>query len=381
MTYSGPETSSLPHNLVLFGRVLRKLGIESNANRIQSVISALQHIDIGSKADFFYTVRCLLVQRAEDLPIFDKAFSAFWVKPKGQQLSITLPSKRREQDDPLIDNSVSANSTTQPQQNNSETVLQSTLVYSPSERLHSKDFAELTSDEIHGIKAIIANTNWNLGLRRSRRKQRGMQTHIDWRRTVRQSLHTSGEIFEWARRDKKQKPRPIVILADISGSMEVYSRILLHFIYALNIHARQKVEAFVFSTRLTHITRQLKQSTPEVVFQKIGQHIPDWSGGTRIGAALKDFNFTWARRVSSQSASVLIISDGWDRGELDLLRTEISRLQRSSFRLIWLNPLLGDAKFKPKTRGLQAALPHIDDFLPIHNLNSLHQLAATLRAI
>ena len=381
MTYSGPGASSLPHNLVLFGRVLRRLGIETNANRIQSVINALHHIEIGSRTDFYYTVRCLLVQRAVDLPAFDKAFSAFWVKPKGQQQSITLPSKRRKQDVLQMDNSVAAKNPSQPSAQSTESVLQTTVVYSPNERLRNKDFAELTADELIHIKELIANSNWDLGHRRSRRKQRGRHSFIDWRRTVRHSLHTSGEIFEWALRDRKQKPRPIVILADTSGSMELYSRILLHFIYALNRQSRQKVEAFVFSTRLTRITRHLIQSTPEMVFQKVGQQIPDWSGGTRIGAALKDFNFTWARRVSSQSASVLIISDGWDRGEPELLRTEISRLHRSSQRLIWLNPLLGGATFKPKTRGLQAALPHVDDFLPVHNLISLRQLAATLQRV
>ena len=379
--FTGPETSALPHNLVLFGRLLRELGIETNANRIESVISALQHVDIGNKADFFYTTRCLLIQKTEDLPAFDKAFAAFWQKPKGQQLSITLPSRKSSTEDSQVDNSISANSGSGTEQQDLETILQSTITYSPTERLRSKDFAELTQDEIKAIKTLITSTNWDLGTRRTRRKRSGRLAHIDWRRTVRHSLHTSGEIFDWARLQRKHKLRSIVVLADISGSMEIYSRILLHFIYALNKQARQNVESFVFSTGLTRITRQLKASTPDQVLKNVAIQVPDWSGGTRIGAALKDFNFTWARRVSLQSATVLLISDGWDRGEPELLRSEIERLQRSSHRLIWLNPLLGDSHFKPQTRGLQTALPHVDDFLPVHNLTSLHQLAVTLQSL
>ncbi len=195
---------------------------------------------------------------------------------------------------------------------------------------------------------------------------------------MRRNLRYGGEIFDWAEREPKRKPRPLVIIADVSGSMERYTRLLLLFTYGLARALEQKVEAFVFSTRLTRITRQLRERNLERALREVSHAVPDWSGGTRIGEALRSFNFDWGRRVLGRGALTLVISDGWDCGDPQVLRDEIARLQRSSRRLIWLNPLLGSPDYEPLTRGIQTALPYIDDFLPVHNLASLEDLAEHL---
>ena len=180
---------------------------------------------------------------------------------------------------------------------------------------------------------------------------------------------------EAPRRERRHKPRPLVILADISGSMERYTRLLLHFIYSLTSGLDQRVEAFLFGTRLSCISRHMQDRDVERALSEVSRSVPDWSGGTRIGQSLKDFNFTWARRALGGGAVVLLISDGWDRGEPELLKREMARLSRSCYRLIWLNPLLGSPAYEPLSRGMQAALPFVDDFLPVHNLASLEALA------
>jgi len=198
---------------------------------------------------------------------------------------------------------------------------------------------------------------------------------------MRRNLRYGGEILDWAEREPKVKPRPLVIIADVSGSMERYTRLLLLFTYGLARALEQKVEAFVFSTRLTRITRQLKERDLDRARRQVSRVVPDWSGGTRIGDALHAFNFEWGRRVLGGGALTLVISDGWDCGDAGLLSDEIARLQRSSRRLIWLNPLLGSPDYEPLTRGIRAALPYIDDFLPVHNLASLTDLAAHLETL
>ena len=177
------------------------------------------------------------------------------------------------------------------------------------------------------------------------------------------------------------RARPLIMLADISGSMERYTGMLLYFVVVLARSLDQPIETFLFSTQLTRISRQLRSRDIERVLREISRKVPDWSGGTRIGQALKTFNYEWARRVLRRRAVVLLISDGWDRGDIGLLRREMARLQRSCYRLIWLNPLLGSAKYEPLTRGIQAALPYVDDFLPVHNLASLEQLAGLLERL
>lgn len=379
------ENGHLLHNLILFGRVLRGLGLDVNPGRMLDLVQALDTIQIGRKEDFYYTLRSLLVHRHEDFPLFDEAFELFWRKPAEGWVTFelnTLMGRRRSTrprftPPPLRqpDAAQAGNNADRPPATEQSPVIQVTLTYSAREVLRHKDFGELSGEELEAIQQLMRDLVWELGQRRTRRRQPGRGRLLDLRRILRRNLRHGGEAFEWATLEPKFKPRPLVIIADISGSMERYTRLLLHFVYALAEGLDQHVEAFVFSTRLTRITRQLRDRDADRALRAVAHAVPDWSGGTRIGAALKTFNFDWGRRVLGRGAVVLLISDGWDRGDIELLRAEMARLQRSCYRLIWLNPLLGSPQYEPLTRGMQAALPYIDDFLPVHNLASLEDLA------
>jgi uncharacterized protein with von Willebrand factor type A (vWA) domain len=258
------------------------------------------------------------------------------------------------------------------------TAVEVTRTYSNRELLRHKNFAEMNASESEAVQQLIAQLLWNVSERRTLRKRPGKGHLIDLRRTLRHSLRSEGEIFRWSYRRPKQKPRPLVVIADISGSMERYTRLLLHFMYGMKAALEQPVEAFVFGTRLTRITRPLQIRDLDLALKNVGLLVNDWAGGTRIGESLKTFNFEWGRRVLGRGAIVLLISDGWDRGDVELLKREMSRLRRNCHRLIWLNPLLGAPDYEPLTRGIRAALPYIDDFLPVHNLASLEDLAKRL---
>ena len=371
------------HNLLLFGRVLRKLGLDVNPGRMMDLVSALDHIEIGRKQDFYHAARTLLVHEREDLPLFDEAFEFFWRKPTE---SWDLPewpglTRRRRSSGPVVTPpplKEAGAETGDSASNHEMTVIEVTRTYSDRELLRQKDFAEMSAEEAEAVKHMMSHLLWNVSERRTRRKRPGKGQLIDFRRTVRRSLRSGGEIFNWSFREPKSKPRPLVVIADISGSMERYTRLLLHFIYGMKTAMRQHVEAFVFSTRLTRITRPLQIRDLDLALKQVGLLVHDWAGGTRIGESLKTFNFDWGRRVLGRGAVVLIISDGWDRGDVDLLNREMRRLKRNCHRLIWLNPLLGASDYEPLTRGIQAALPHIHDFLPVHNLASLEDLAMRL---
>jgi uncharacterized protein len=221
---------------------------------------------------------------------------------------------------------------------------------------------------------------WNPGMRRTRRWVRGRGARLDFRRAIGDSLRTGGEVVRLARLRRRARPRPLVLLCDVSGSMERYSRMLLHFAHALTLR-HHRVEAFFFSTRLTRVTTQLRLRQPDEAFAAVAGAVTDWSGGTRIGRALKVFHQRWGRRALSGGPVVLLISDGWDRGDPEELRDQIARLQRRCHRLVWLNPLIGTAGYAPLTRGLQAALPYVDDFLASRTLANLQDLAKHLNTL
>lgn len=219
-------------------------------------------------------------------------------------------------------------------------------------------------------------------MRRTRRYRRGRRGRLNMRRVLRDNLRYGGDVLSLAYRTHVLHPRPLVVLCDISGSMERYSRMLLHFIHAMTHHwTGVDVEAFAFGTRLTRITHHLRHKDVDESLDELGKRVKDWSGGTRIGEAIKGFNFKWARRVLGRGAVVLIISDGWDRGDSHVLAREMDRLQRSSYRVMWLNPLLGTPEYQPSQQGMTSAMPFVDDFLPGGNLASLEQLAKTLSSI
>jgi uncharacterized protein len=372
------------HNLLLFGRVLRGLGLDINPGRMTDLVSALEQIDIGRKIDFFYAARTLLVRDHEDLPLFDEAFERFWRKPtEGWDVQWQGLTRRRKPSGPVVTHpplkeAVPSNNDSNSTSGEELSIIEVTRTYSDRELLRHKNFAEMNAEEAEAVRQMMAQLLWKVSERRTRRKQPGKGHLIDLRRTLRRSLRSEGEIFRWSYREPKWKPRPLVVIADISGSMERYTRLLLHFIYGMKSALHQPLEAFVFSTRLTRITRPLQNRDLDLALNNVGQLVHDWAGGTRIGESLKTFNFEWGRRVLSRGAVVLIISDGWDRGDVALLEREMARLKRNCHRLIWLNPLLGAPDYEPLTRGIQAALPHIHDFLPVHNLASLEDLAERL---
>ncbi len=371
-------SGALVHNLMLFGRLLRGLGLDVSPERLRDATAALGHVSIGARSEVYFAARSLLVHRLEDIALFDAAFEAFWRSPRDGVSSLDLQAlgERRRYRRPRFEPAglgVSA-----PAEGNTRDReppwLVPTLTYSAHDVLRHKDFAQLSGDELEAVREMIRALAWRLGERLARRLRPGRGRSLDLRR----SLRHGGELLAWATAERKRKPRPLVILADISGSMDLYTRLLLLFAYGLAEGLAQHVEAFVFGTRLTRITRELRGRDAERALTEVAQRVPDWSGGTRIGEALREFNFHWSRRVLGRGAVVLFISDGWDRGEPALLQEEIARLQSSCHRLIWLNPLRGAPGYEPLARGMQAALPYVDDFLPAHDLASLEDLGRRL---
>ena len=346
------------------------------------VAEALGHVDIGRRSDFYHTLQTLLVRRAQDLPVFDEAFRVFWRPPRGERTGQDLRAlgERRRFAPPEVDvpPSSASDQTAGKQEEPLLRVEQiEALSYSARRVSRTKDFASFTEAEIAQARAMIASLDWEIGTRTTRRWQTGAGTAIDIRRAVRHNLRFGGELVVLPRRIRRIRTRPLVLLCDVSGSMERYSRMLLHFVHTL-AGSFDRVETFLFSTKLTRVTRRLARRGVGDVVPTLPRHVPDWAGGTRIGETLRRFNVDWARRVLGHAPVVILISDGWDRGDPEQLGAEMARLQRRCHRLIWLNPLLGSPRYRPVTRGMQAALPWIDDFLPVHNLASLDQLAAHL---
>ena len=379
-----PQKSFLLKNLILFSRLLRSVGLDVGPGQVIDLAAALEHVDIGSRDDFYHASRALFVHRRNDLALFDQAFRLFWQvrtakpiempsepHPALQPKALRIPNSSFREI-PLDDEAV------QHARQTDRVMVELQQTYSAIEVLRKKNFEAFSWEEVQQAKALMAEMTWHIGDRPTRRKTRVPRgAQLDMRRVMRRSIKYGGEFLDLAWKDIKFKPRPLVVLCDISGSMERYSRMLLHFIHTLS-NGMEHVESFLFGTRLTRITRQLQRKDIDEAVAEVVKTVEDWGGGTRIGDALKTFNYRWARRVAARGAVVLLISDGWDRGEVDTLREEIARLQRSCFRLIWLNPLLAQPDYEPLTQGLQAALPYVDDFLPVHNLESLEALGQTL---
>lgn len=379
------EHGHLLRNIVLFGRMLRAVGLEVTPTQILDLVEGLEYVDMGRRDDVKNTARTLLVNRFEHLALFDRAFDLFWQARETGELSMMdlgkILRKRSQAKEQELAPQQQVSDGTESDREAEEPFIDKIQTYSSRDVLRQKDFAELSSQELEEVKRMMQAMQWQLEQRRTRRKTPSSHNvYLDMRRTFRQNLRHGGEPLQLSWRSRKQKRRPLVVISDISGSMERYSRILLRFIYVIS-NGLEKVEAFVFSTRLTRITHQLKERNIDTALDQCLTVIHDWGGGTRIGEALKMFNFEWGRRVLGQGAIVLIISDGWDRGDIDLLEREMRRLQLSSHRLIWLNPLLGSDNYEPLTRGIRAALPYVDDFLPVHNLVSLEQLGDLLQRL
>lgn len=373
------------HNLMLFGETLRRLGLDFGSGNMLDLVRATETIPMGRRQDFRAAARCLLVHRKQDLPLFDDAFQIFWRRPAHGISTRDLRSmgEERRYRNPQVGPPVSSEEEEGDlggDRSGGLPGIDMNQTYSAREVLRQKDFADYTPTEITQAHSMMAELSWELGRRKTRRTQLGGAEALDWRRTFRDSMKYGGELVELSHRQPKEKTRPLVLICDVSGSMERYTRLLLHFIHTI-AGELSRLEAFLFATRLTRITRYLNYRGIDQAVDDVARAVPDWAGGTRIGEAIKTFNYTWARRTLGSGPVVLVISDGWDRGEPELLSREMSRLQRSCHRLIWLNPLLGSPNYQPLTQGMQAALPYVDDFLPVHNLNSLESLAHHLNSL
>lgn len=372
-------TGHLTGHVLAFTHLLRAMGINVSPGQTLDLIAALAHVPISNREDFRNSARCTLIQRHEHIPLFEAAFSFYWRFGPQDPLMLALPAMKLPGRPLRLPQRQAPNDASASTETEQRIELQ--LSYNPSEALRAKDFGTFTWEEVQACKALLQHLTWRIAPRTTRRLRLTTQgRHIAMRHTLRRSLRYGGEPLTLVWREPRQRPRPIVVLCDISGSMDRYSRILLQFIHTISTGMRN-VESFVFGTRLTRLTRLLHARDIDDAINLVSKHVLDWSGGTRIGETLKTFNYTWGRRVLGRGAIVLLISDGWDRGDPHLLSREMARLQRSCHRLIWLNPLLGSPNYQPLTQGMQAALPHVDDFLPIHNLISLEQLGERLSSL
>ena len=323
------------HNLLLFGRLLRRLGLDVHVGRMLDAVAVIDDIGLAKKGDFRATLRTLLVHRKDDLALFDEAFDVFWRQPKDPQTTMDLRSMgeqrrfRQPQVGPPPPGS-STNGQDGAEDESDEDIdrIDLTRTFSAREVLRKKSFADYTPDEFARARAMIEELQWNLGRRRTRRWGRGDGRHLDLRRALRSSLRYGGEPMVLPTKRRKTTPRRLVLICDVSGSMERYTRILLQFIHTLYGGLDNRVEAFLFATRLTRVTGHLDYRDIDRAVGEVSKAVPDWSGGTRIGDILKTFNFQWARRVLGWGSVVLVISDGWDRGEPDLFGREMARLQR-----------------------------------------------------
>jgi uncharacterized protein with von Willebrand factor type A (vWA) domain len=379
----GPEDGHLLPNLLHFCRLLRTLGLSVTLEREALLLQALELVELGSRRQVKDAARAVLVESRGQRAIFEAAFDAFFrgdVHLRGPKLSLGEIRTRSQRVQKRVVQTL-FRSDGEDREAGSETpdpVIDRRGTASAREVLARKDFAELTPDEERQVRALMQEAPLRLPPRRTRRWQKAVHGgRLDLRRTLRRSLRTAGEALVLERQARRRKPRPLVILCDISGSMESYSRILLQFAYVAAGWGGRR-EAFVFGTRLTRVTRQLEARSVDQALREATAAVADWGGGTRIGEALRRFNREWGRRILGRGAVVLLVSDGWDRGEPELLAQEMARLRRSAKRVIWLNPLLGTPGYEPLTRGMVAALPFVDDFLAVHNLHSLEQLARYL---
>jgi uncharacterized protein with von Willebrand factor type A (vWA) domain len=375
-------------NIVYFARALRKAGLRVGPASVKDAIEAVLAAGIGSRDDFYWTLHAVLVNRNEDHPTFDEAFRLYWksrelIEKMLAMFSPVAPDGRERIKPRAAENRVSqalfeGREKNRPPREVPELEVDARLTFSGDEVLRAKDFAQMSAAEIAEAKKAISQLRLPFDLVATRRfKPDPHGRRIDPRAMMRSSARTGGELILPKFRSVRQVHPPLVVLADISGSMSQYTRIFLHFLHALT-EKRRRVHAFVFGTRLTNLSRQMRHRDPDDALADCASAVKDWSGGTRIGDALAEFNRLWSRRVLGQGAIVLLITDGLERDHVDGLAEEMERLRKSCRRLIWLNPLLRFDGFEPKARGVAAMLPHVDEFRAVHNLDALADLVASL---
>ena len=375
-------------NLMYFARTLRAAGLPIGSGAVLDALRAVEAVGVARRDDFYWALHAVFVRRADQRPLFDEAFHVFWRNPKllERVTSLLLPTVHvpRQGDARPLSRRLSEalfagrEREARTREAESEIELDATLTWSDREVLRSRDFEQMSAAELAAAKAAIARLRLAIPPAPTRR----YRTHphgslVDMRTTLRRSLRFGSGAFELARRRRRRKPAPIVVLCDISGSMSRYSRVLLHFAHAL-ARDRTRVSSFVFGTRLTNVTRQLRDRDVDAAIERAGAEVADWDGGTRIGRCLAVFNREWSRRVCGQGAVVLFITDGLDRDVGEGLESQADRLRKSCRRLIWLNPLLRYDGFEPRAAGMRALLPHVDELRPVHNLDSLEDLCVAL---
>jgi hypothetical protein len=385
-----PEQSRIIANLLQFGRLLRLSGMPVGSQQIAELAQALACLDLSRREDVYQACRSILVKDVAQFDVFEQVFNLFWLQSlewlfELNQVVNPAHSQQEQNELPESDQAQTGRMRRLPEEAASEgqeAAFEDDVhgAYSPLESLWEKDFRELTQVELRAAKQIIKNLIFRFEQRSTRRKVRALKRaeYLDFRRIFRQNLRYGGEIIEIAWSERKRKPRPVVVLCDISGSMARYSQLFLHFMYAL-VQQKGQIEAFVFGTRLTYVTPALRYHAVGEVIRQMSGAVMDWSGGTRIGASLREFNFKWSRRMLRRGAVVILISDGWDRGNTDLLKQEMARLRRTGYGLVWLNPLAGEPGYEPLVKGMQAALPYVDYHLPLNNLRNLQALVDRLQ--
>lgn len=372
-----PPASAVVSHVVTFGRVLRQAGLEVGPGRIADGLSGLDHVDLTRRDDVYWALRANFVTRREELEIFDRAFQAWFLRAPLAPSELVPPTAesavlRRVHTGGLADDGA-----------NAADQAPAARGWSYEEILRTKDFGAMTAEEFDQVRALIAGIAAERPRRRSRRLRRHHRgRELDLRRMTRESLGAGGDPIRREYRLRARVPRKLVVLCDVSGSMEAYVRPLLLFVHAVR-GSGKGVEAFAFGTRLTRLTPAFETSDPDRTLRDAARSVVDWCGGTRIGASLKTYNDDWGRRALTRGAVVVIASDGWEREEsgAGLLEQQMARLARQAHTVVWLNPLKGHPRYEPLAAGMRAALPHVDRFLPGHNLASLERLAEVLTGI
>lgn len=376
-----PDTDSFPGNVVHFVRYLRARGLRLGPGTANDLAGVIDAVGLDHRSDVYHGFLAVVITSPAQRPVFDQAFDLFFGSGRMGSDEIVLPSEHRREDRgaPRVKVPVL---TARPGGSPADIERASEIRgASTAERVGHRDFAELTAAEQEEVRRLISQMTWRPADARSRRRApspRGASP--DLRRTLRKMAGPQGDLMPLAWTERRPRRRPLVIIADVSGSMERYTEMFLYFIHAAQGRLG-RVESFVFSTRLTRITRELWRRQPSEALRAVGGAVSDWSGGTRIGESLAAFNHEWSRRVTRGGAIALVISDGWDTGDPDLLAIEMARLARSVHRVVWLNPLAGRPGFAPETQGMRAVLPHVDDFLAAATLTDLRAVVRLLETI
>ncbi len=381
----------LAENIMHFARVLRAAGLPVGPGKVLDALDAVAQVGVASRKDFYWTLHAVFVNRRDQRVVFDQAFHFFWRNPNllERMMGMMLPTMRGEEaeDDKKSEMSarvaeaLAGRDDREPEaqeDEEDEVEFDAALSVSAQEVLAEKDFEKMTTAELELARQAIKRMRLPIKPVKTRRyKADPGGRRADLRATLRASARQGGDLIWLKHRSRRREHPPLVVLCDISGSMDRYARMLLHFLHALT-NDRDRVHSFLFGTRLTNITRYLRERDPDQAIDKVAEAVEDWAGGTRIGESLHRFNADWSRRVLSQGPVVLLITDGLDREGAAGLEPEMERLHKSCRRLIWLNPLLRYDGYAPKTAGARAMMPHVDEFRPVHNLDSLAKLADTL---